>query len=264
VILMPNYINLDYDKLVQYYCIEGKSATTIASILGCNPSTVYSRLLEYGLREKKTENKMTIEKDILQELYYTEKMSYKAIGEAIGCDAQTICLRMKEYDLKANPYSETSKNTIRTPLWRSRIAAKSRLHKHDEKTKQFLSKQRKEKYESGELVPYGKGLTKLTNPDIIKTGVSGEKHWNYKGGTSSEYFKEAMSPEYKLWRKQVLERDNYTCQDCGATPEKNSHLIHAHHVKPYDEYPELKFVVSNGKTVCAKCHAKYRRLGDDT
>jgi hypothetical protein len=30
--------------------------------------------------------------------------------------------------------------------------------------------------------------------------------------------------------------------------------LHAHHVKPYNEHPELRWDVSNGLTVCHSCH----------
>lgn len=55
------------------------------------------------------------------------------------------------------------------------------------------------------------------------------------------------------WKRLVLERDNYTCQECGRT-DRNK--IHAHHIVPFDESIELRFVLSNGKTLCTTCHNK--------
>ena len=54
---------------------------------------------------------------------------------------------------------------------------------------------------------------------------------------------------YKHWRRAVLKRDDYTCQRCGATEG-----LHAHHVKPWEEFPELAFDVDNGLTLCTRCH----------
>lgn len=55
---------------------------------------------------------------------------------------------------------------------------------------------------------------------------------------------------YKQWRKAVMERDGHTCTQCGATDE-----LEAHHIKPFAEFPELRYDVSNGVTLCHKCHA---------
>jgi hypothetical protein len=57
-------------------------------------------------------------------------------------------------------------------------------------------------------------------------------------------------PEYAEWRKAVYQRDNYTCQECGAQGK-----IVAHHIKQWAHHPELRFDVSNGLTLCDDCHA---------
>ena len=58
------------------------------------------------------------------------------------------------------------------------------------------------------------------------------------------------SIEYKLWRKTVFERDNYTCQSCGARGVK----VNAHHRKEYAFFPELRYEPDNGVTLCVPCH----------
>ena len=56
--------------------------------------------------------------------------------------------------------------------------------------------------------------------------------------------------EYRLWRTSVFERDKYTCIICGQVGGK----LHADHIKPYSMFPHLMFEVSNGRTLCMKCH----------
>ena len=56
-----------------------------------------------------------------------------------------------------------------------------------------------------------------------------------------------------LWgrcRKQVLERDGFTCQICGKAG------IEVHHIKTTRELPELGYVISNLVTLCKVCHGK--------
>lgn len=57
--------------------------------------------------------------------------------------------------------------------------------------------------------------------------------------------------KHRNWKKNVHERDIYKCQVCGANTN-----LHAHHIKPREKYPELQFDISNGITLCHKCHAK--------
>lgn len=71
-----------------------------------------------------------------------------------------------------------------------------------------------------------------------------------------------MSKEYKEWRKKVFERDNYTCVDCGKRSSKKEWLIiQADHIKPFAFFPELRFELSNGRTLCRDCHKKTETYG---
>jgi len=60
------------------------------------------------------------------------------------------------------------------------------------------------------------------------------------------------SHSYDEWRLAVFERDNFTCTSCG----KIGGRLHAHHIRSYDEYPELRLDVNNGSTKCQSCHMK--------
>ncbi len=82
-----------------------------------------------------------------------------------------------------------------------------------------------------------------------KLGPKGKDAHNWRGGTSTSYQLIRGSKEYKLWRKAVFERDNYTCIWCG----KRGYL-NADHIKPFSLYPELRFAIDNGRTLCRDCH----------
>ena len=91
--------------------------------------------------------------------------------------------------------------------------------------------------------------TKRKNGTLPK----GDKHYKWKGGRPWERFK---NPEYLAWRAAVLERDGYVCQQCGRQCKKYEHGLAAHHVKPYAEFPELRYEISNGLTLCRQCHMR--------
>jgi 5-methylcytosine-specific restriction endonuclease McrA len=85
-----------------------------------------------------------------------------------------------------------------------------------------------------------------------KTAVRGTAHHNYVHGLSKQHQKERNCTENIRWRKACLERDNFTCQDCGARDVQ----LTVHHIKPFAKFKELRFEVSNGITLCEECHAK--------
>lgn len=63
------------------------------------------------------------------------------------------------------------------------------------------------------------------------------------------------TPEYVLFRKNVFDRDNYTCQNCGQVGGE----LNAHHIKTFKHHPELRTETSNGITLCVSCHKKEHR-----
>lgn len=63
---------------------------------------------------------------------------------------------------------------------------------------------------------------------------------------------ERADPKYDLWRRSVFSRDNYKCLDCSVSGK----LLNAHHVKNWADFPEDRFDVNNGQTLCEDCHVK--------
>jgi predicted restriction endonuclease len=98
---------------------------------------------------------------------------------------------------------------------------------------------------------------KLSPEHIQKMSIArkGNKHWNWKGGITPINRTIRVSLEYKIWRKSVFERDNYQCVWCGAkNGEGKTIVLHADHIKPFAYYPELRFAIDNGRTLCIHCH----------
>lgn len=86
----------------------------------------------------------------------------------------------------------------------------------------------------------------------------GENHWHWKGGISHINMLLKSSREYHQWRLSVYARDKYTCQHCSIHCDRKT--IVAHHIKTWADFPEYRFDVDNGLTLCRSCHAKVHSI----
>ena len=65
------------------------------------------------------------------------------------------------------------------------------------------------------------------------------------------------STEGKAWKKMVLARDCYICNDCITMGLE----VQAHHLFSFVKWEELRFDLDNGVTLCEECHDKYKHKG---
>lgn len=77
----------------------------------------------------------------------------------------------------------------------------------------------------------------------------GANHWNWKGGVHNKDKTERLR-FLKSYAPKVLHRDNYTCQVCF---DYGIHL-HVDHIRPWADYPELRFDLENCRSLCRPCH----------
>lgn len=91
----------------------------------------------------------------------------------------------------------------------------------------------------------------------VPNGRSGNKSNLWRGGISSENDIIRKGKEYKTWRINVFKRDNFKCQHCGQIGGN----LQADHIKQFAIYPELRFDIDNGRTLCEECHKKTDTYG---
>jgi hypothetical protein len=83
-----------------------------------------------------------------------------------------------------------------------------------------------------------------------RISISGSGHWNWQGGITPENRRRRNLKEYKDCRKLVFARDNFTCLLCG----KRGGYLEMDHIKPWAYFPELRYALSNLRTLCKPCH----------
>jgi hypothetical protein len=96
----------------------------------------------------------------------------------------------------------------------------------------------------------------------ISNSLKGSKSYLWKGGLTNINLAIRNGIEYRLWRESVFKRDNYTCVWCGLKNGMGKTIIlHPDHIKPFALYPELRFAIDNGRTLCIDCHKKTDTYG---
>ena len=79
------------------------------------------------------------------------------------------------------------------------------------------------------------------------------EHPQWRGGITKETQRGRGTKKYKMWKQMVFERDGYKCVWC-----KSKEQLEADHIRRWSNYPELRYNVDNGRTLCVKCHNELR------
>lgn len=77
----------------------------------------------------------------------------------------------------------------------------------------------------------------------------GRHHW--KRNNRPHRDSDRTHIEYKIWKEKLLERCGNKCETCDST-----NRLHAHHLKCFYAFPELRFDIDNGKILCISCHMR--------
>lgn len=140
--------------------------------------------------------------------------------------------------------------------------------KHTKETKRKISlahkgrmmslEARKKLSEAKKGKPSPKGmLGKHLSEEHKRKLMKGLKSFYDKKGrkTYKRYIHFGNTKKYIKWRLLVFQRDNWICQTCGARSKSGEPVyLEAHHIRSWIKYPELRYKVDNGLTLCRNCH----------
>lgn len=166
-----------------------------------------------------------------------------------GCKLLPAQLAKMSASRKGKPISEETKQKIRETNIRTNSVLRLRTGRpvwnKGKKGVQVWSEESK-KRQSETLKRIGH------RPPLIK----GDKHYKWKGGVTPEKMKVRNSLEYKLWRKAVFSRDNWTCQKYHV----KGGLLHAHHIVSFHADLDLRLSVDNGVTLSHRAHMEFHNI----
>lgn len=202
---------------------------------------------------------LNIVKEDLYNLYINNKFSTTKIAKLYDTSAFTIRSYCNRYGIQLRNYSEAAfllnysgKNN---PFYGKTHNKTTKKHFRD--------------------INIGKKLPLKTRLKI-SNAITGKNNPNYIDGRTPVIISVRHLVEYENWRKQVFERDNYTCQECG----QRGGDLESHHIKPfivvfneflmkYNQFSptedkevlimlakkhNLFWDINNGKVLCKKCH----------
>jgi transposase-like protein len=243
--------------------LEGKRHREIASALGVSAETasVWTRgVLPRG--KQPTDPRKAQVLPLLERLY-REGRSIPDIALITGVPPTTLFDWRRELGLPKN-----SRATYVTDEMRERIS-KSVSRDPDGKAKEWAARFYVENLLS---TPEIATILHVTSPTVsawlkklnvrtrtepllrtrekLRAANLGAKRWNWKGGITPDRVRLRISLDMKVARECCFERDDYTCRSCAQRGGK----LNAHHIWPFQRFPEWRYEVWNLLTLCKRCH----------
>jgi hypothetical protein len=182
---------------------------------------------------------LTRNKEWLEARYFTDNLSIAKIAKLIPCDYRTIHKAFQRLEIPFKPKHITYGDIKQPP----------RHSHHNGMWKGGLPK----------CIDCSKVLAARTAIRCIKCrglSVRGENSpfWlppEQRKVTESEQIRQSV--EYAEWRIKVWSRDKTKCRVCGIRKDP----MVAHHLDGFNIFPEKRFDVDNGVTLCDRHHIAF-------
>lgn len=235
---------MDYEYFKKRYIDENLTILEIAKESGLTKNQVKGRLRRFGIRKTKLNlgDELYDNRDWLYNQYIVQEKGYSRIAKEQGVAYTTILDRINHFGWKVRGHKDIDKGAPNRGLKRSKDTV--------EKIRNSRVKKR--------VTLNCNYCNKTFERPISNQNESGNHYCN--NNCFRSYLKENRieqetltdSAEYKEWRLLVYKRDGYRCKMPLCFSQSKE--IHAHHIYPKRDYPELIFKVHNGITLCRKCH----------
>lgn len=217
--------------LFELYCTDKKTIEKISEELNVDRRVILRNLKENGI-ELRENRKEKISKELLIDLYINKKLSMREIAKILGVADTFVRYSLYEHDIPRRNKSWKSSYTKTGEIVFCEICKKEIYRKRYTLKKYsvfFCSWKCEKEYQS---------ITR----SISELGES----WRRKS-------------HYRKWRRDVLKRDNYSCKLCCS---KNK--LVSHHILEAKEFPEKRYDLNNGITLCKTCHIKVHKEDSHT
>lgn len=215
-------------------------------------------------------NSLANDKNWLYQKYVIERISWNDFYKIYGVSPDVLRCRLKEFNLKRKniAWNKNTKGIMKPNKTSFKKGDSKPINAFKYKKGSIPSKEHINNQIKGIIESYRNGRipccpmlgkkhsldTKIKISKSRKGKIKGINHHNWKGGITPEEMLIRESLEYRIWKLEVYKRDRGFCQICGRRCNNNN--IVAHHIKPFSDYPELRFDIDNGITLCRSCHKK--------
>lgn len=235
---------MNYDYFKKLYIEENKTIREISDITSLTIHQVKGRLRRFGIRKRKLKlgNELYDNEDWLYNEYVVKEKGYSKIASEQNVAYTTILDRINHFGWGIRGHNDIDKGKHLRGKTRSKEVVQNAVN----------GKKSRRRH-----VPCNYCESSFSIP-LSKVNSSGNYYCDNKCFRS--YLKENRiekevitdTPEYIEWRLLVYKRDGYRCKMplCGSQTRN----IHAHHIYPKRDYPNLVFEIDNGITLCRKCH----------
>lgn len=213
------YVEIPYRNrtwLYNEYVTKDRYAEDIAKECGINKRSLMDWVSKLNIEKRSIKTK-DLTKEILYDLYIIQHKSSLEIAKMYDVCDSTILNLMKKFNIPSFSNSEAFTFYL---------------------------------YEKGGLEKireYSSSIENRIRTSCRQTGIPIDE---FKGFSTTAQHIARNNYKYKYWKQEVFKRDNYTCQCCG----KRGGNLNAHYLYNFSEYKDLRYDVSNGITLCEKCH----------